>query len=220
MTPSPKLGSPCKGKVRRWRSARRSCRSSTSLNSRRTWLRSSPLGARAGAELFHRLHRVGGDVALPGQPAEETPQQDQRPIDRGDRLLSIPAQVVLEVGNVPNRDSGDREGVPGSPGRTSGRTSACRGGTPCGCQRRSRGRRGTGGIDRPTPSPKTLSPQFRRPSEQKSDNIWTLLGQNWADNRYLSPHIIRPNPGAEAAGKPLGSPRADPHRLAHWGIGF
>ena len=46
-----------------------------------------------------------------GQPSQITAQGDKTAIDRGDRLTLFPAQVVLEVGDVPGGDAADLQAL-------------------------------------------------------------------------------------------------------------
>ena len=52
---------------------------------------------------------VGGDVTLAEKPIEEPANGDQTAVHGGDRLPTIPPQMIPEVGDIPGGDPADTE---------------------------------------------------------------------------------------------------------------
>ena len=69
-------------------------------------------GKLLATEFFDRLGGICLQVAVLTEPSEKTSDRDQGPIDRGNGLALLSAQVILEVGHVPDRDPLDGERLP------------------------------------------------------------------------------------------------------------
>ncbi len=93
--------------------ARTSSRNSTSRSRPPHFVPLHPFGGKLLAtKLFDRLGRVRLQVAVLTEPSEISADRDQGPIDRCDGLTLVPAQVILEIGHVPDGDPLDGERLP------------------------------------------------------------------------------------------------------------
>ena len=59
----------------------------------------------AASQILDRLHWIGRDVSLLNQPSEEPANRYQGPIDVPDGLTLLATKAILEVGDVPGRQT-------------------------------------------------------------------------------------------------------------------
>ena len=64
---------------------------------------------RRSLQILDGLARIGGDMALLDQPAEEPADRGQIAVDGGNGLTSVPPKVRSEIGDVSGGDSADDE---------------------------------------------------------------------------------------------------------------